>query len=109
MSKRIPGAGDDGRTGSLANVTPGPHRDPECPVVAFIHPRAASESSRRSPSCTCATKQGKRPHIYKTGALEIEESFVYNRAGTAGANAPRGAAGLTERVPKAQRPPFPGL
>ena len=58
LSKRSPGAGDDGRTGSLANVTPGPHRDPECPAVAFIHPRAASESSRRSPSCTCATKQG---------------------------------------------------
>jgi hypothetical protein len=47
--------------------------------------------------------------------LEIEESFVYNRAGTvggtaiAGANAPLDAAGLTELVPKAQRPPFPGL
>jgi hypothetical protein len=52
---------------------------------------------------------------FGSGALKIAGSFVYNRAGTAagtaiaGANAPRGAAGLTERVPKAQRPPFPGL
>ncbi len=115
LSKRIPGAGDDGRTVFLANVTPGPRRDPEFPAVAFIHARAASESSRRSPSCTCATKQGKRSHVYKAGALEIEESFVYNRAGTtggtaiAGANAPPGAAGLKERVPKAKRAPFRGL
>ncbi len=47
--------------------------------------------------------------------MKIEESFVYNRAGTtggtaiAGANAPLGAAGLSERVPKAKRAPFPGL
>ena len=47
--------------------------------------------------------------------MKIAGSFVYYGAGTAadtaiaGANAPRGAAGLTELVSKAQRPPFPGL